>query len=224
GIVDVNNMRWVNLTGSKDSIAPSPRMAHCSAVWKHCIYVMGGRQNRFRMRDLWRFDTKTHTWTELQTKNAPPPRSGHNMVAWNGSLFMYGGSHDADTLYEIKLDSLKWSVVNITNAILPKMCGASMVMYYDSMIVFGIDDTCNFNECFLIDLKKLQFKNLSTSGRQPSPRFKHTAVVYKNEMFVFGGGHNLPGRKQLTFLNDFYSLDLISLVWREIRVPNSPSA
>jgi N-acetylneuraminic acid mutarotase len=51
----------------------------------------------------------------------------------------------------------------------------------------------------------------------PIPRSAHSAVVYKNQMYIFGGWN---GHKSL---NDFYSLNLDTLVWREIQTEDAPS-
>ena len=55
------------------------------------------------------------------------------------------------------------------------------------------------------------WKRLVASGRMPSPRYKHQAVVVGHKMYVIGGGCFKPEQSGI----DLYCLDLKTLVWEE---------
>lgn len=65
---------------------PPPRIAHAQAVIGSTIYVFGGRQGiqmeESPLNDLHSYDTKSRTWSQVETKAGSPPtaRSFHRLV------------------------------------------------------------------------------------------------------------------------------------------------
>jgi len=60
---------------------PKPRCSHTTVYYNNALYVFGGElansDSYHHYRDFWKFDLKTHLWTELKSspslKNVPPP-------------------------------------------------------------------------------------------------------------------------------------------------------
>ena len=76
---------------------PSPRCAHQAvAIGKH-VYVFGGEYATltqfYHYKDLWRLDTKTHAWEQVEParKRGPSARSGHRCCEWRGKVLLFGG-------------------------------------------------------------------------------------------------------------------------------------
>jgi N-acetylneuraminic acid mutarotase len=97
------------------------------------------------------------------------------------------------------------------------------VVYKNTMFTFGGNGGLVDNYSNLVLTYPLPFKQDSAITAHdslpgaPPPRSAHSAVVYKNEMYIFGGwnGH--------ASLNDLYSLNLDTLVWRQIQSEGAPS-
>jgi hypothetical protein len=64
---------------------------------------------------------------------------------------------------------------------------------------------------------KNKFQTLENLPGAPTPRSGHSAVVYKNEMYIFGGwnGHSS--------LDDFYSFNFETLTWKKIETESCAS-
>lgn len=96
---------------------PSPRFGHAQATIGHCIYVFGGRAgtqiDELLMNDLHKFDTKTRTWTAVDTQgDLPSPRSFHKMVALGDKLYVFGGCPAKGRLADLHLfdpDTSEWT-------------------------------------------------------------------------------------------------------------------
>ena len=83
--------------------APPPRCSHQAVLYNHTLYVFGGEyatlEQFHHYRDLWSFDVKTNTWTEVQPSCAkgtawPGARSGHRMLLWKKYLVLFGGFYE----------------------------------------------------------------------------------------------------------------------------------
>ena len=94
--LDLNNSELLNWTGEVGGAGPSPRSRHTCTAVKHFLVVVGGLNHRVRHNDVWIFDTKQKTWTELkvQAKDAediPSPRAHHTATLVGNQLFLFGG-------------------------------------------------------------------------------------------------------------------------------------
>lgn len=85
---------------------PPPRCSHQAVYFNEKLYVFGGEYatlDQFHhYRDLWRFNPKTQSWTEIHPSgDLPTARSGHRMCVWRGYMVLFGG------FYEQKRD-MQW--------------------------------------------------------------------------------------------------------------------
>jgi len=95
-VLDMNSSEPKWKTEEVIGSPPSPRFGHAQATIGDCIYVFGGRAglqiDELLMNDMHKFDTKTRTWTAVETKGEPPSeRSFHQMVALKNKLYVFGG-------------------------------------------------------------------------------------------------------------------------------------
>jgi hypothetical protein len=88
---------------------PSPRTGHCCVDFKgRLLLIMGGegvstKRAPVLYNDLWSFDLRTFTWTELPVENrsAFRPRSNFTANLHKNTLFIFGGF--------INLINFKWT-------------------------------------------------------------------------------------------------------------------
>ena len=106
---DINKNEWKLVVTPPPH--PPPRCAHTTAYYNNCLYVFGGEMattdEYHHYRDLWKYDTKQQTWTELSvnkkaTGTVPPARSGHASAVWKHFLIIFGG------FYEALRDTPRW--------------------------------------------------------------------------------------------------------------------
>lgn len=82
----------------------------------------------------------------------------------------------------------------------------------------------NLNDLWAYDLASDVFSQLQTTGTPPPPRSSPVMVVdaVKDRLVVFGGNTSTSSLT-LTGTDDMYALDLQTLLWSLLEVPNRPS-
>jgi N-acetylneuraminic acid mutarotase len=89
--------------------------------------------------------------------------------------------------------------------------GHSSLIADTYMIVFGgcyMESKC-YNDLFFLDLRSQQWIAVPTSGKVPSARQGHSAVLYGSTMWVYGGSSSEG------YLSDLYSLNLETREWKQ---------
>ena len=91
-----------------------------------------------------------------------------------------------------------------------------MVLWDGRIYVYGgYDGKKRFGDLYkcCIKNKKYKWKEIQAEGAMPLNRFGHSAVVYQNSMFIFGGwnGHDT--------MNDIFQYSFLSNYWYEIHRP-----
>ena len=69
------------------------------------LYVFGGDDGSKMLNDLLRFDTRSATWSVVDTVGVPPsPRYHHSAVVHGDSMFIFGG-YSGDLLANTNLEN-----------------------------------------------------------------------------------------------------------------------
>jgi N-acetylneuraminic acid mutarotase len=88
-----------------------------------------------------------------------------------------------------------------------------MVLYNKYIYIYGGKTPQYLSKnLFRLNLEKNQVTNLKYSGDIPTPRFGHSADVYKANMYVFGGWN---GQETV---DELFYFSLISNIWYEVRL------
>lgn len=71
-----------------------------------------------KLQDMWKFDLKSNTWSEVDQKGQiPGGRSGHGLVEYKGYLIMYGGilevAKETEDMFVFHLDSNTWIKIDV---------------------------------------------------------------------------------------------------------------
>lgn len=195
---------------------PSARHSHASVTYKNILYVFGGYDGAYK-NDLQQFDFDTNTWQLVQTNGSPPRARYRATCVVNlekQKMFLFGG-HDGtrhlNDTHVFNFETNTWMILD-TDGQIPYSRDSHVAVYYNnSMYVFGgssgspLDD---FHELRLDDSGYSGRWNpvllgtvpddavTSPSGAQtkvvpmkstPGLRFCHSAVIYDNCMYIFGG-------------------------------------
>jgi N-acetylneuraminic acid mutarotase len=117
-------------------------------------------------------------------------------------------------------ESLAWSRVETTNSPPQARSGHSAVVYHDCMYIFGGLGEYRFNDLFKFDFESRTWTEIKAidESRVPSKRCKHSACIYQNMMYIFGGWDS-SGK-----LNDMYRYIFDRNEWEIVPCSNPPPA
>lgn len=214
-----------------------PRRSHHSAViWTDRMLVYGGTDmSEGVLGGLWSICIKdryreSDMWEELPLgSGSPATLCRHSAVVYENSMFIYGGYDNASdsnaSTYILDIPNLAWTVIRQERDLPPALDSHTAVLYTDEsaawMYVFGgFNFGTRINNLYSLNLKTRKWKLANASENRPVPRSSHTAVVYGNEMFVFGGVDDDSNK-----LDDLWKIDLRTYAWSLVEVVGGvPSA
>jgi hypothetical protein len=100
---------------------PAPRIgAKIVQTDPNTLLIQNGHDNENEKQgDLWKFDLKARTWTQIEQRgDVPSGRTGHTLIHHRGFLIMYGGilevTKETDDIYALHLGSMTWARVITT--------------------------------------------------------------------------------------------------------------
>jgi len=173
---------------------------------------------------LWR-----RFFVKLQTKDAPNARVCHSALVYGDRMFIYGG-HVPDAMnyirdvkndfYSYHFGNKKWEFIQPkSDNTLPYKTEHTAVLYKNCMYLFGgysgslgYRDTAIYEYNF--DTK--QSTRIEAVGTLPPDRSAHTAIVYKDHMYIFGGWDGTESN------NDFYKYHFDTRTWAEVSAQGPP--
>ena len=203
---------------------PSPRMSTYAVIDPvHDRMVVFGGWGFGYFSDTWLLDLATGTWTSVDADSTHPgPRMEYASILdpVRNRMIVFGGKDPyTNEVWALDLSGTpSWSL--LATAGTPPSPRESRAIYdpvRDRMVVFGgyspTASPNHLNETWELTLSGTPTWNkLTTSGGVPAPR-RGQSVIYdsvQDRMIVFGGYDDV------TFMNDVWSLDLGTLVWRQI--------
>lgn len=211
---DFKASRWSQII-TADPL-PSARDRHVTVSHENCIYVFGGYDGNNRVNDFWQFDTIRETWSLIEgIGTAPSPRHSHSGVEYNGSMYIfagYDGNYRSD-FHQFDYLTKKWCVVPVKGTAPKPRYRTSAVAYKNKMLVVGGHDGAkHLNDFYQYNFDTCIWSLIDFSGNThpPSPRDSHSAVIFGESMFVFGGSTGVAR-------NDLFEFRFDTKQWREIR-------
>lgn len=99
-----------------------------------------------------------------------------------------------------------------------KRWGHTSVSYDNKVIVYGGRQSYkSLSSMYCFDYRSLSWSNVNYEGEEyPSSRDSHSALVYNNSMYIFGG--NWQGKR----MSDLWKYDFLLKRWMKITCPNGP--
>ncbi|CAJ1328028.1 unnamed protein product [Effrenium voratum] len=204
--------KWDHLDNIGDVY--TPRTGHAVVNEDGVFYLFGGTDGAARQSDVHAYNVETNLWQEIRAGGrAPPARSGAQAVVWNGAVWFFGGytKKDGDyfnDVYKYEIATSMWGSVHTLGEAPSKRTDHSVVLFRDSLLVFGGFDGHNrFNDLRELHLKDKRWSQVSVRSQVPRNRFGHTAVIYGHSMYIFGGwdGHDT--------LQELFEYNISSNMW-----------
>lgn len=176
-------------------MVPTPRSGAKGVAFSNSFYLFGGytRKDGVYYNDLYRFDTVSGIWTKLFcTGDTPSIRTDHTAVFYENSIYIFGG-YDGKTRFNdlraCKLENFEWAKLP-ENGVQPlPRFGHTAVVYNHSMYIFGgwdghetLDDLYQYSFT-----TNIWYELRRTLGVKPSPRYRHSCVIFSGSLFIFGG-------------------------------------
>jgi N-acetylneuraminic acid mutarotase len=117
-------------------------------------------------------------------------------------------------------DSLVWSRVEASETAPRPRSGHSAVIYNHAMYIFGGLGEYRYNDLFRFDFSSCTWTEIKPVDEStiPSKRCKHSACVYQNMMYIFGGWDS-SGK-----LNDMHRYVFERNTWELVPCTNPPAA
>ncbi|OHT12936.1 hypothetical protein TRFO_16974 [Tritrichomonas foetus] len=144
-------------------------------------------------------------------------RYGHTMTYLNGSLYLIGGYYIENNTKQFfseikKICILNGSWVTCFPRNKVNLVGHTCVVHGANLYIFGGkgENKVLSSSVYEIDTINQKFTEYNVSNLKceiPPPRCNHSAIVYQNKMYIFGG----KGEKSL--LNDLWSFEFESQTW-----------
>ncbi|KAF9404192.1 hypothetical protein BGZ94_004316 [Podila epigama] len=154
----------------------------------------------------------------------PCSTTGQNLVGlWRPSftrvdqkLYLYGGGgHVTNDLHVLDLVTMNWDCVLAQDGVAPtKRYGHTAVLWDQHIIIFGgSNEYLEYrNDVIVFSLKTRVWSRPDIKGEVPA-RYLHSATVYKNKMYVYGGF--AKDSKRTYVLDEMRMLNLETWTWSE---------
>jgi N-acetylneuraminic acid mutarotase len=183
--------------------------------------------NEGRMVDMHRLHMENLSWEEVKTIGVKPEAlTNQTYIFINKKLYMLGGENSKEmstnNLYILNLETLKWEKRIYLNLYFPEISGHSCIYYKskNSLIVFGgfakgmyLNSIYNLN-LDINDWTKEEYNLGSVDLNLPEGRMCHSAIIAKDDMFIYAG-FNVE-----KYFGDLWKFNLLSKEWSLI-VPNN---
>lgn len=150
---------------------------------------------------------------------APSPRSLHAGAVLNGAMYIFGGydgTQRVNTFHAFSFIEKRWSPV------LPSPHSPSPPSPRDRHVAFvfgnsfyvhgGFNGHSRVADMFGFDFSTMTWREINTSGvsgRVPSPRHSHSAVVYGHSLFIAFGYDG-------SYKSDIHEYDFVSSRWSAV--------
>jgi N-acetylneuraminic acid mutarotase len=175
---------------------------------------------------LYCFDTISLKWVPKPkvSGHIPGARDGHTACNINNCMYIFGG-YEEDTdrfsndVYVLDLKSYVWKYVTVRGIPPSWRDFHSAVAFDNKMFVFGgrsdrsgpyhSQQEIYYNSINYLDTTTNTWIQPVTSGVLPNGRRSHSAFVYNNCIFIFGGYNGSINKH----FNDMYKYDPQTRVW-----------
>lgn len=165
-------------------------------------------------------------WSKAPVSGSPHSSlRAHTTTLIGSNVYIFGGC-DARTcfnaMYVLDADSFYWSVPYMVGDIPMPLRAMTCTAVGKKLVIFGGGDgPTYYNDVYVLDTVNFRWSKPRIVGEKlPSKRRAHTACLYKNGIYYFGGGDGVRA------LNDIWRLDVSDITkmsWKLISSAEEPS-
>jgi hypothetical protein len=155
----------------------------------------------------------------------PTAVRAHTSTLIGSNIFVFGGCDSKscfNDLFVFDADCMAWTHPECSGDIPPPLRAMTATAVGKKLVIFGGGDGPSYyNDIYILDTINFRYtKPEITNPHIPSKRRAHTACLYKNGIYIFGGGDGVRA------LNDVWRLDvsdLSKMYWKLISPPSTGS-
>ncbi|KAF8246628.1 galactose oxidase [Wilcoxina mikolae CBS 423.85] len=153
------------------------------------------------------------------------PLRAHTCTLVGSNIYVFGGC-DLTTCFNVlhvfDADSMSWSKPHVYGEVPPPLRAMTCTAVRNKLVIFGGGDgPTYYNDIYVFDTTTSRYtRPPTTGGPEPCRRRAHTACLYKNGIYVFGGGDGVRA------LNDVWRLDVADLSkpsWKVVSSATPPA-
>ncbi|KAL4808880.1 hypothetical protein BDV18DRAFT_133384 [Aspergillus unguis] len=158
---------------------PPARTNHTIVSYNDKLYLFGGTNGLQWFNDVWSYDPRSNSWTQLDCVGfIPTPREGHASALVNDVMYVFGGRTDEGIdlgdLAAFRISTRRWySFQNMGPAPSPRS-GHSMTAFGRQIIVLAGEpssaprDPVELSMAYMLDTSKIRYPNDNQSGEKGS--------------------------------------------------------
>lgn len=163
-------------------------------------------------------------WSRAPVSGAPHTAlRAHTTTLVGSNVFVFGGCDSRacfNELYVLDADGFYWSTPHVVGDVPVPLRAMTCTAVGKKLVIFGGGDgPAYYNDVYVLDTVNFRWSRPRIMGdKVPSKRRAHTACLYKNGIYVFGGGDGVRA------LNDIWRLDvsdMSKMSWKLISGPSS---
>ncbi|KAK1911026.1 hypothetical protein P3342_011628 [Pyrenophora teres f. teres] len=166
--------RWeVLLPNTKEQVSPqgkSPpaRTNHSVVTWNDKLYLFGGTDGLTWFNDVWTYEPRSNSWTELDCIGyIPVAREGHSAALVNDTMYIFGGRTqegvDLGDLAAFRISSRRWYMFQNMGHSPSARSGHSMTSFGKHIVVLAgepsssISDRNELSLSYILDTSKIRY-------------------------------------------------------------------
>ncbi|KAL2134145.1 hypothetical protein VTI74DRAFT_907 [Chaetomium olivicolor] len=164
-------------------------------------------------------------WSRAPVSGSPHTAlRAHTTTLVGSNVYIFGGCDSRacfNELYVLDADAFYWSTPHVVGDVPVPLRAMTCTAVGKKLVVFGGGDgPAYYNDVYVLDTVNFRWTKPRILGdKAPSKRRAHTACLYKNGIYVFGGGDGVRA------LNDIWRLDVSDInkmSWKLISGPSTP--
>lgn len=201
---------------------PDARLWCSSVVYQGNLYIYGGHTTQGVYSnlisnvksDFYAHDIANRKWSSIEHQMSG--KTEHKCVVYDNCLWFVGGYNGYDYTSDVhKYDPATntTTLVEVSGEVFSRRSALTALVWKDQMFTFGGWNGFTrswYNDLHVFNFQSKQWRAIHPSGKEPTKRTSHSAVIYNGKMYVFGG---FSGEE---YLNDLFEFDLETEVWTDI--------
>lgn len=235
-ILNIQTLRWYQLPVRRNQYGsalaypevPFQRYGHTSVAYGHKVYMWGGRNDDTGCNILFCFDTQALTWSKPEVSgDIPGVRDGHSACIIDHYMYIFGGFEEEINQFSydvhcLNLKNMNWKYIQTTGQPPSYRDFHTATILNDRMYIFGgrgdrhspyhSQEEIYCSQIVYLDLKTREWKLPITTGQIPIGRRSHSAIVYNDLLYIFGGYNGISDQH----FNDLYCFDPVRNHWSKV--------
>ncbi|MCJ1390979.1 Negative regulator of mitotic exit [Xylographa bjoerkii] len=158
---------------------PLGRTNHTVVTWNDKLYLFGGTDGIQWFNDVWTYDPRSNSWTQLDCIGyIPQPREGHSAALVNDVMYIFGGrtqdGNDLGDLAAFRITSRRWYTFQNMGPSPSPRSGHSMTAYGQQIVVLAGEpssapsDPSELSLVYVLDTAKIRYPNDQQIQQTPS--------------------------------------------------------